>query len=127
MVTQRQLLEQGRAKHAFDAASEAVKRADKSDYKSYTKKVPMLIKTNGLGATVAFMNSKGKAYKSILDNLESWFNTDPKFSTIYRGLGGDGLVQKIMNCETTNYRALTTEAMAYLGWLKRFADGLIKE
>ena len=83
MVTQRQLLEQGRAKHAFDAASEAVKRPDKSDYKSYTKKVPMLIKTNGLGATVAFMNSKGKAYKTILDNLESWLNTDPKFSAIY--------------------------------------------
>ena len=87
----------------------------------------MLIKTNGLGATVAFMNSKGKAYKTILDNLESWLNTDPKFSAIYKGIVGEGLVQKIMNCETTNYRALTTEALAYLGWLKRFADGLIKE
>jgi CRISPR-associated protein Cmr5 len=124
MATQRQRLEQGRAKHAFDAASEAAKRDDKDDYKSYTKKVPMLIKTNGLGATVAFMQSKGKAYKTILENLESWLKEDVKFSALYGKIGGS-LIDKIISCETNEYRALTTESLAYLGWLKRFADGLI--
>jgi CRISPR-associated protein Cmr5 len=127
MVTQRQTLEQGRAKHAFDAATEAAKRSDKNDYKSYTKKVPMLIKTNGLGATLAFMQSKGKAYKTILENLESWFKESPKLSSIYNKLSGDCLVAKMLNCDTANYRALTTESLAYLNWLRRFAEGLIKE
>jgi CRISPR-associated protein Cmr5 len=123
--TQRQTLEQGRAKHAFDAAKEAAKQKDKEEYESYTKKVPMFIKTNGLGATVAFMQSKGKACKMILNNLESWFETDIKFSSIYKAIEGNGLVEKTINCNTSEYRALTTEALAYLNWLKRFADGLI--
>jgi CRISPR-associated protein Cmr5 len=123
--TQRQTLEQGRAKHAFDAAKEAAKQKDKEEYESYTKKVPMLIKTNGLGATLAFMQSKGKAYKTILNNLESWFKTDIKFSSIYKAIPGSDLVEKTVNCNTSEYRALTTEALAYLNWLKRFADGLI--
>ena len=126
MATQRQRLEQGRAKHAFDAATEAAKNADKEDYKSYTKKVPMLIKTNGLGATVAFMQAKGKAYQTILNNLENWLKQDVKFSAIYDKIEGT-LVNKIISCNTNEYRALTTEALAYLGWLKRFADGLIKK
>lgn len=127
MATQRQTLEQGRAKHAFEAATEAAKKSDKNDYKSYSKKVPMLIKTNGLGATLAFMKSKGKAYKTILDNLESWFKESPKLSSIYRTIPGDDLVAKLVECETANYRALTTESLAYLNWLRRFAEGLIKD
>lgn len=124
--TQRQRLEQGRAKHAYDAAKAAAD-AKVKDYKSYTKKVPMLVKSNGLGATLAYMQSKGKAYETIIKNIEGWLNTDDKFKDIYKNLEGKTLVEKVVNCSSQEYRALTIEILAYLNWLKRFADGLIND
>lgn len=135
-TSQRQRLEQGRAKHAYGAAtaiatSTSIKDKDKKEYKSYTKKVPMLIKTNGLGATLAFMKAKGKAYQLILNSIENWLKEDIKFSAIVKEIKGDDLgddlMGKIVNCDSNCYRALTIEILAYLNWLKRFADGLIKE
>ena len=80
-ITQRQRLEQGRAKHAYDAAS-AEKAKKSKDYKQYAKKVPMLIKTNGLGATLAFMAAKGGAYKTILEDIQGWIKEDVKLKSI---------------------------------------------
>ena len=124
-ITQRQKLEQGRAKHAYEAAEKAKKS---KDYKQYAKKVPMLIKTNGLGATLAFMAAKGGAYKTILDNIQEWLKEDVKFKSILSEIKGaegkDDLMAKIVNCDSFQYRTLTIEVLAYLGWLRRFADAL---
>jgi CRISPR-associated protein Cmr5 len=64
-------IEQGRASFAYECANGIAKQQkEKSklakEYKSYAKKIPMLIKTNGLGATFAFVLSKkgkGNAYE----------------------------------------------------------------
>lgn len=96
------------------------------DYKSYTRKLPMLIKTNGLGAALAFIKAKGKAgsayellyaqirlYLKEYDDLELFQNDK------------EDLVNIIINLPSNEYRFITTSLLAFLGWLKRFAEGLI--
>jgi CRISPR-associated protein Cmr5 len=128
-VTQRQTLEQGRAKHAYDRAANASQQGFKKEYKSWAKKVPMLIKSNGLGATLAFLKSNNKKphHNAILNDIQSWIEKDVKFSSIYHSLKGDDLVARVINCDSLYYRAFTIEILAYLNWLKRFSDGLIND
>lgn len=115
-------IEQGRAKKAYDFAQEGNKL---KNYDSYVKKVPMMIKVNGLGATFAFIKSKDEiAYKKIYEQTSEW-------------LQEKGLVQKnvdliddIISKNSTNYRLITNEVLALFSWLKRFvrdSDEVSKE
>ncbi|MEJ5305705.1 MAG: type III-B CRISPR module-associated protein Cmr5 [Ignavibacteria bacterium] len=100
------------------------------EYKSYVKKLPMLIKTNGLGAAFAFMYSKrskeeGKFWNSIGRDIYNWLN--------YRNMinsdkvrSFDELVFAISQISSVEYRKITSEVLSFLSWLKRFADGLIE-
>lgn len=121
-------LEQGRAKFAYNCALAGSKETRKKEYKSYVKKVPMLIKTNGLGETFAFINSKktndknksGYAYLLIYNQTADWLKTDQKIKP------NDNLLEKIISMDSFEYRTLTIEVIAYFKWLIRFADGLIE-
>lgn len=124
-------IEQGRANFAYEKTLEAQSSLAKNDkkYKSYVKKIPMLIKTNGLGATLAFIKSKtksnseeGKAYGLIYKHLTEWLKSDEK-SLINID---DDLVKEIISLKSAEYRAVTNEVLAFLNWLRRFADGLIE-
>ena len=124
-------IEQGRAKFAYECAEKAKQLGDK--YKSHVKKVPMMIKTNGLGATFAFIFSKkdkeGGAYQRIGENITDWLNEDEK----YKQYGIEGklnnfqhLVEQVVKLKSPVYRALTIEILAFFNWLRRFAEGLIE-
>jgi CRISPR-associated protein Cmr5 len=132
--TLRTTLEQGRAAFAFECAQAAKKDLDKKakEYKAYAKKMPMLIKTNGLGAALAFAFSKGnkggkpdksKSWGLLYMHIEQWIRKDEKQVL---PLGNGLLVQEIVNQNSTKYRATTVEILAFLAWLRRFADGLIE-
>ena len=116
-------LERDRAKFAYDRVEEiAEDRIVKhSEYKSYCKKIPSMIQTNGLSATFAFMNSKGGTYKTIYEQINSWIIDR------YKGDGdldnGDELMKKLLLLESTKYRKVTIEILALFNWLRRFADG----
>jgi len=126
-------IEQGRAKFAYDCALEAKDIPKKDEYKSYVKKIPMMIKTNGLGATFAFIKSKqskdesksGYAYKLIYDQTTNWLDKDPK-KLISLNVKED-FVDKIISLNSPKYRAITNEILAFFIWLRRFADGLIED
>ena len=47
-------LEQGRAKFAYEKAKHASKAHHKKESKAYAKQLPMMIKSHGLGASLAF-------------------------------------------------------------------------
>ncbi len=75
-------LERGRAKFAYDKANSAITN---KEYKQWAKKVPMMIKTNGLGATLAFLKSKEKdkqgklTEKGLLyQHISDWLKDDEK-------------------------------------------------
>jgi len=128
--TVRTKIEQGRAEFAFKLAVEGKQLGDK--YKSQVKKIPMMIKTNGLGAALAFIYSKkdkeGGAYQMLGRQITEWINQDNK----YKRYMGDpklqdfpDLVKRVIEIDSPQYRALTIEILALFNWLRRFAEGMI--
>lgn len=120
--------EQIKAEFAYNCAKNATTLG--KEYKSYVKKLPMLIKTNGLGASFAFMFSKrnkeeGKYWNSIGRNIYDWLKDQKKIDA-GRIRSFDDLVREINQFSSTEYRALTVEVLSFLSWLKRFADGLFE-
>ena len=113
------------------------------NYKSYVKKVPMMVLNNGLGATFAFIYSKSKkdkkvnnrivksgekenpknAYDLISYQIDDWF----KNHSFIEKKSDNDLVEWIINQESQEYRATTNEVLALFNWLKRFADGMIEK
>jgi CRISPR-associated protein Cmr5 len=138
-------IEQTRADFAYKCALEAKNSQQNAvqidgeyfkskNYKSYAKKVPMLVKSNGLGATFAFiLSKKGKekdrvqpgqrnnpknAYDLIYKQTAEWINTKYPFQ-------GD-FSQFIITQNSNEYRAVTNEVISLFTWLRRFAEGLIE-
>jgi len=130
-ISTRKGLEQGRAKFAYEKALEGSKEERKKEYKAYVRKIPTLIKTNGLGETFAFVKAKkvkraeetdkpGYAYYLIYDQTsqllkESGFLKQEK-----------DLVEWIISLDSPTYRAVTNEVLSLFKWLSRFSEGLIE-
>ncbi|PSJ75855.1 type III-B CRISPR module-associated protein Cmr5 [Sphingobacteriales bacterium UPWRP_1] len=127
-ATTRQKLEQGRAAFAFKQAAAGYTEY-KKEYAQAAKKLPMMIKTNGLGAALAFLFSKQKVWGTVLNHIEAWVNSTDNLKThlIYKETEGSNLVQKILHLDSNSYRIVTIEILAYLNWLRRFAEGIAKE
>jgi len=125
-------IEQGRAAKAYEFALQGAAMTKKKEYKSYVKKMPMLIKTNGLGAALAFSYAKGsnsgkpdqqKAWGLLYHHLEVWLKEDSKKLIEF---SDNHLTQKLMETDSATYRAVTVEVLALLNWLRRFAEALIE-
>ena len=120
MPTVRNTLEQGRANHAYIKAKGA--RA-KDKFASYAKKLPMMIKSNGLGAAMAFAKSKVD-WKEVYQAVDDWIREDPK--SIVSLDENESISDKLVQIDSSVYRALTIEVLSYLSWLRRFAEGFNK-
>lgn len=127
-INTRQKLEQGRAECAykrvlgFKEANPGKSTLD--EYKSYSKKFPMMVKTNGLGSALAFIESKQKkAYNRIYDDLTDWLKNDHKKIV---DLSSGDLLQKVVSMDdSARYRALTNEVLAFMNWHRRFTEALL--
>jgi len=101
------------------------------NYRSYVKKIPTMILSNGLGQTLAFIKSKsekGNAYKLIYEQLKEYMRS-PYTTTKQMQMPEDKkeLIDWVISCDSEKYRYITQEILAFLNWLKRFAEGLIEE
>lgn len=105
-----------RAKLAFNQVA-SVEELD--SYKQNVKKMPMMIQVNGLAQTVSFYRTKTKAHATILLHLYEYLAQQELISENSK----KDLVEVVVKLEANDYRIITTEIMAYLQWLKRFADG----
>lgn len=120
-------IEGNRARNAYEQVENVVKNNPKikKEYRSYVKKIPMLIKTNGLGATFAFIKSKhNDAYTEIYNQVQQWIKNDE--GKVIELDDGEDLMKKIVELPSSLYRALTNEILSYFNWLRRFAEGLIE-
>jgi len=126
-------LEKERAKFAYECVSKVIKKypnimdentkksvpsKQQKDYKSYVKKIPMMILNNGLRATFAFIYSKkqkNEAYGLIYKQTTEWLKPDKN------------LIKWIIDQKPQEYKATTNEVLVLFNWLKRFADGMIEE
>ncbi|MDZ4681669.1 MAG: type III-B CRISPR module-associated protein Cmr5 [Saprospiraceae bacterium] len=129
-LNQRNKLEQGRADFAFKKAVQGY-NLHRKEYAQFAKKVPMMIKTNGLGAAAAFMYSKQKNTPgTVLKHIEEWAATSPdnlKTHLILKNAEGGSFVQKLLNLNSYEYRIVTMEVLAFITWVRRFAEGIVKE
>jgi CRISPR-associated protein Cmr5 len=114
-------------------------------YKSYVKKIPSMILSNGLGQTLAFVISKRQkpkkkdgqkhnpgssenpknAYDLIYQQLTEYIKSDHT-ARIKMPQEKNDLVEWVISCNSSTYRYITQEILALLNWLKRFAEGLIE-
>jgi CRISPR-associated protein Cmr5 len=120
--TTRNKLEQGRAKFAYNCAKGNVT----DDYRQCAKKLPMYIKTNGLGAAMAFMKTK---HSGLYNDVANWLKEqDCTVNVLVWGTNSSSsdLIERIVDINSTDYRAVTVEVLAFLNWLRRFADGFKK-
>jgi CRISPR-associated protein Cmr5 len=123
--------ERNRAETAFDDVKEGSGKDFKAEYKSIVVKAPALLKANGLVPTIAFLFSKqhsssGAAHKLLCSQIARWLSI--KGIVILAPESNCGQFVKIlvkMTC--VEVRRATNETIAYLNWLKRFAEGMIEK
>jgi CRISPR-associated protein Cmr5 len=133
-MSKQRSLEQERAKAAWKCV-DAVKKDGKNnkgnsfakEYGQLAKSAPADIQTNGLGQTLAFWRAKGfeegkpkngdNEHAHLLDDVSRWVKGQIKWESDLALL--DWITQK---ATTDEYRRATAEAIAFLQWLKRFAE-----
>lgn len=120
----RQTLDQQRAKAAWEDIAAVSQRSEdfKKKYGSLAKKVPSLILTNGLGQTLAFLRAKGKNDRNdehtvLFGHLSAW-----TMGQVAPHASGQTLLDWVLANNSAAYRRATTETLAFLVWLKRFAE-----
>lgn len=131
-MSQLQKIEQKRAAEAWSCVQYVNEEIDKlkfkKEYRSTVLKLPSLILTNGLGQTLAFLKAKGKdnesnAEEKVYLDLQGWL-TKPDVINWGRATQGE-LIERIMKINSDKYRLVTSEALAFVNWLKRFADAVL--
>lgn len=123
-------LEQGRAEFAYRCVEEVKASKDhiQKNYRSYARKLPQMILSNGLGQTIAFVYAKkenGDAYDLIYKHLTEYLKSEC-VASIRMPNNQNELIEWIISLNSYNYRHLTEEILAFLKWLKRFAEGMIE-
>ena len=96
-------------------------------YRSYVKKLPQMILFNGLGQTLAFIYSKkekGNAYEFIYSHISQYLESECT-ARISKQRDKD-LVEWVISLDSLEYRYVTEEVIAFLNWLRRFAEGMIE-
>lgn len=117
-------IEKERAIFAYEKVDEAVANQGikQSEYKSYCKKIPSLIQTNGLSATFAFIFSKNNTtYTLIYDQVDEWLKKRYSIDS------NDELIERLIKLDSTKYKKVTIEVLALFSWLRRFAEGRISK
>jgi CRISPR-associated protein Cmr5 len=117
------VIESGRAEFALNRVKSMVKNPNdktKKEYKSYAKRFPSLVLSNGLAATVAFALEKGGAWEDLYKDVSEWLIKNGYFASPTR------LEEYVCSLNSDEYRAVTKEVLSLFEWLRRFASGLIE-
>ncbi|GAK51207.1 CRISPR-associated protein, Cmr5 family [Candidatus Moduliflexus flocculans] len=119
-------LENQRAEFALASVTAANLNDYRGEYKSYVKNIPVLLKTNGLGNTLAFMRSKKRAaYDLLYQQFSEWLKKpECPCKTL---LPGKDLLEFVISQPSPVYRHVTKELIALLTWMKRLADSMIED
>ncbi len=89
--------------------------ATDKEYGSLAREMPTLIQVNGLAQTLAFLKAKNKTHhQKMFQHLSDWVCQQ-------LGLQGD-LLESVLAMDSQLYRRATAESLAFLQWLKRFAE-----
>lgn len=114
VMSPQQTMEQKRAASAWRQVGSVTEYQDK--YGSWARKLPELIRANGLAAAMAFLISKGGGYVTLYEHLSEWLIRSYLCWT-------EGDLLEVVHSESVHmYRRLTAEAIEYAIWLRRYAQ-----
>ncbi|HXG33138.1 MAG TPA: type III-B CRISPR module-associated protein Cmr5 [Bryobacteraceae bacterium] len=109
-------IDQKRAQEAWDRCKDYNKEAVNA-----TKGLPALIMNSGLMQVLAFCHQKGDANETIARDLRRWLAG--RFPEIFKGKSDfTPFMEALMNARPADYQAITTEALAWLKWLRQMAS-----
>lgn len=127
-----QTLEQKRAKHALDQVK-ALQQDEPGNYLSYVNALPAAILMNGLGQALATERAASdQAHHKLAQHVSEWL-LSPEAHTRYSAAVSDEakldaaqrLLSQIIADDQDAYLWAQTEAIAYLTWLKKFANAFL--
>jgi len=107
-------LEQQRARHAWECCESYTESHGK-----FAKGLPALIINSGLMQVLAFCHEKGRHCEDVAKHLRDWLQQ--RFPRQINGADFESFMQSLMKAEPADYQAITTEAMAWLKWLRQLA------
>ena len=84
------------------------------------KKVPTLIRENGLLAAAAFAVDKKGGYQAVFDAIIAHL-ADKKIAKLANKMSLEEFIQSVSNSDSSVLWAITSESLAYLNYLRRFA------
>lgn len=133
-MTVRRNLDQERAAAAW-AAVQTVTRLDptlQKEYRALARGFASRIQLNGMGAACAFLYAKSKpdaandkkeqtVHATLLGHLQTWLTQTGRFPA----LANQSFIEWLIEASSDEYRRAAVEALAYLAWLRRFAEGAI--
>ncbi|QRN84302.1 type III-B CRISPR module-associated protein Cmr5 [Chloroflexota bacterium] len=112
-------LDQKRAQVALNYIDN-VPSDQQKDYGSAAKSLSMMVQTNGLAQTLAFLKSKAPekpAYRLLSTQLSDWLNEN------LRDLENPGdFLDWIVDQNSGIYRRASSEAIEFSIWLRRFVE-----
>ena len=125
-------LDQRRAQHAWKAVERAggLSDKDKKDFAREAKRLPVRIKTAGLGQALAFLNAKsngGDCRGRLLKELGEWLLRERRLASRPNGANDhDAVIRAIIDGDADLLRRAAEEALLYLQWLTRFSEAEFK-
>ena len=132
MYSQRQTAEQQRAARAWQAVQlieETYRDELGRKYNSLARGAPAMVQANGLGQTLAFYRAKAGPGKDKITEHRLFYNHLSVWvmSMLAPGEDEEGLLEWLVLQDTQMYRRATAETLAYMIWLKRFAEAVLPE
>lgn len=109
-------LDQERAGAAMKSVMDVKDKEYAREFGQMARKAPASIQINGLGQTLAFLKAKNKpAHTELYKAVQEWVGQ--RFAP-----QKDLLTWIIKDATSDDYRRATAEALAFLNWVKRFAE-----
>ena len=104
-------LEQRRAQDAWKRCANCDK-----EYANLAKALPALIMNSGLMQVMAFLHEKKGTHERLACDLRDWLHERFELQRDF-----DGFMEGLLSAEPRMYQAVTTEAFAWLKWLRQMA------
>lgn len=110
----RSTLEQRRAQDAWNKS-----RGYNGEHVNIAKGLPALIMNSGLMQVMAFLHEKQGIHEQISGQMRQWLHD--RFPEVLPDTGFPQFMQSLLDAAPRDYQSITTEAFAWLKWLRQMA------
>lgn len=106
------------AKAAFPRIEKIAAKAElKKEYGSVALSFPVMVLTAGLAQATGFLRAKGKSHHNAYLN---------DLAEVLGVRDGEQLHKDVIRCDAQEYQQLTRNVLDAAGWMKRYAQALLK-